>query len=58
MTLAIIIGDWHYSRIGVIGNVVDSIAEPRKKRLQLFIMTYKNTNLFMKQITVFERYEF
>ena len=40
ITLPITIGNWHYSRIIVIGNVVDSIAETRKKQL-LFIMTYK-----------------
>ncbi len=41
-TLPISIGDWHYSRIRVIGNAVDSITEPRKKQLKfLFIMTYK-----------------
>jgi hypothetical protein len=42
ITLPITIGNWHYSKIRVIGNVVDSITEPRKKQLQLlFIMTYK-----------------
>jgi len=38
----ITIGNLNYSRIRVIGNVVDSINETRKKQLQLlFIMTYK-----------------
>jgi len=32
ITLPITIGNWHYSRIRVIGNVVDLITEPRKKR--------------------------
>jgi len=33
-------GNWHYSRIRVIGNVVDLIIIPRKKQLQLlFKMT-------------------
>ncbi len=42
ITLPITIGNWHYSKIRVIGNVVDSITEPRKKQLQLlFIMTCK-----------------
>ncbi len=31
ITLPITIGNWHYSRI--IGNLVDSITEPRKKQL-------------------------
>ena len=42
ITLPITSGNWHYSRIWVIGNVVDSITEPRERQLQLlFIMTYK-----------------
>jgi len=41
---------WYYSRIRLIGSVVDSITELRKKQLQLlFIMTYKNTNIFITQ---------
>ena len=53
ITLPITFGNCHYSRIRVIGNVVDSITEPRKKKLQLlFIMTYKNTNLFITQTTI------
>jgi len=52
ITLPITIGSWLYSRIRVTGNVVDSITEPRKKQKQLlFIMTYKNTNLFTTQNT-------
>ena len=31
-TLPITIGDWHYSRIRVIGNVVDLTTEPRKNK--------------------------
>ncbi len=31
ITLTITIGNWHYSRFRVIGNVVDSITELRKK---------------------------
>ena len=30
ITLLITIGDGHYSRIRVVGNLVDSITEPRK----------------------------
>jgi len=30
--MPITIGKWHYSRIRVIGNVVDSITEPRRNR--------------------------
>ena len=32
ITLPITIGNWRYSRIRVIGNVVDSITEPREKQ--------------------------
>jgi len=40
ITLPITFGNWHYSRIREIGNVVDSIGEPQKKQKQLlFIMT-------------------
>ena len=35
ITLPITIGYWHYSRIRVIGNVVDSITEPRKKTITI-----------------------
>jgi len=46
ITLPITFGSCYYSRIRVIGNVVDSITEPRKKQLLLlFIMTYKNVYL-------------
>jgi len=42
ITLPITIGNWHYSRRRVTGDVVDSITEPPKKQLRLlFIMTYK-----------------
>ena len=45
VTLLITVGNWHYSRIRVIGNVVDSITEPRKNNLQfIFIMKYKKYN--------------
>ena len=48
ITLPIIIGSWHYSRIQVIGNVVDNQknTEPREKQLHLlFIMAYKKYKL-------------
>ena len=42
ITLPITTGNWNYSRIRVMSNVVDSITESRKNQLQLiFIMTYK-----------------
>ena len=37
ITLAITIGNWHYSSIRVIGNVVDSITEPRKNNYNNFL---------------------
>jgi hypothetical protein len=37
ITLVITIGNWHYSRIRVIGNVVDSITEPRKNNYFYFL---------------------
>ena len=49
--LPITIGKWHYSRIRVIGNVVDLITEPRKKNtLQLLFI--KNKNVFITQNTI------
>ena len=40
ISLPITIGNWHYSRIRVVGSVVDSVTESRKTQLQLlFIMT-------------------
>jgi hypothetical protein len=42
IALAITTGDWYYTRIRAVGNVVDSITGPRKKQLRLlFIMEYK-----------------
>jgi hypothetical protein len=38
ITLPIAIGSWHYSRIRVICNVIDSITESRKKQLQLLFI--------------------
>ena len=35
MTILITIGSWHDSRIRAIGNVVDSITEPRKKTIKI-----------------------
>jgi hypothetical protein len=37
ITLPIAIGNWHYSRSRVIGNVVDSITEPRKNNCNYFL---------------------
>jgi len=37
ITLPIKIGNWHYSSIRVIGNVVDSITEPRKNNYNYFL---------------------
>jgi hypothetical protein len=36
ITLPITIGNWHYSRSGVIGSVVDLITEPRKNTYNYF----------------------
>ena len=38
--LSITIGNWDYSRIQVIGNVVDSITEPRKKTITITFYNY------------------
>ncbi len=46
ITLPISIGDWHYSRIRVIGNVVDSITEPRKKITITFYNDMKNLQIY------------
>jgi hypothetical protein len=35
MTIPITIGSWHDLRIREIGNVVDSITEPRKKTIKI-----------------------
>jgi hypothetical protein len=37
ITLPITIGNWHYSRIRVIGNVVDSITQPPKNNKKYFL---------------------
>jgi len=37
ITLPIKIGNWHYSSIRVIGNVVDLITEPRKDNYNYFL---------------------
>ena len=42
------ISDWHCSRIRVIGNVVDSVTEPRKNNYKYFLKwNTKNKNLFI-----------
>ncbi len=43
ITLPITIGEWHYSRIRVIGNVVDSITEPRKNNWLSSWLSFKKT---------------
>ena len=46
-TLPITIGNWHYSRIRGIGNVVDSVTEPRKNNYFYFLYWHiKNTILY------------
>jgi hypothetical protein len=59
ITLPITIGNWHYSRSRVTGNVVDSVTEPPKKQFQfLFIMTNKkykfihNTKYCFKKLLI------
>ena len=46
ITLPITIGNWHYSRIRVIGNVVDSIVEPRKNNQNYFYDDIKNIQIY------------
>ncbi len=57
ITLPITIGNWHYSRIRVIGNVVDSIAEPLKKiTVTFYNHIKKNPNLLVMQNATFKSY--
>ena len=46
ITLPIAIGNWHYSRSRVIGNVVDSITEPRKNITITFYNDIKNKQIY------------
>jgi len=46
ITLPITIGNWHYSRSGVIGNVVDSITESKKKITIAFYGDIKNIQIY------------
>jgi len=44
------VGNWHYSRIRVIGNVGDSITEKKTKKQLLFTMTYKKYNFIRNDV--------
>jgi len=54
ITLPITIGNWYYSKIRVISNVVDSITKPPKTSYNYFLQWHtKNTNVFITQNTAF-----
>ena len=47
ITLTNKFGNWHYSRIRVIGNVVDSITEPRKNKYNYFYNFYNDHGVIL-----------